>query len=66
MSASRLKPTYTAGDQQHDRLHHRHVTVVDGVHEAGADARVVEHVLHHDHAARQPGEVQGDDLDAPE
>ena len=63
MSAIRLSDHVDRGDQQAERLHHRHVAVGDGVDQAGADAGEAEDVLDDDDAAGQPGEVEGDHLD---
>ena len=48
---------------RHDRLHHGHVAVGDGVDQRRADAGEAEEVLDDDDAAGQPGEVEADHLE---
>ena len=51
------------GDQHRERLHDRDVAVVNAVDERRPDPGVAEHVLDHDDAAGEVGEVEGRHLD---
>src|ERR1700736_2951671 len=57
-----VKEYIEAGNDHGDRLHHRQVTIGNGIAEGTADSRVVEDVLDDNYASCEIGQVDGDDL----
>ena len=63
MSASVLRVTNTAGEHQAAGLDHRHVALGDRVDHILTDAGIDEHVLDHDDADDEIGEIERHDRD---